>query len=69
MNAITTTDLPATVYIETLASKQKYTISATDTVSETNGDSNYCGARNYWITTSPVPDWVTLDSTSGALVF
>ena len=68
MNAITT-DAPATVYIETLVSSSSYTISATDTVSETNGDSNFCGDRTYSIGTIPVPAWVTLDSTSGEIVF
>ena len=68
MNPITTT-APATVYIETLAPSQTYSISATDTVSEANGNSNYCGYRTYSIVTNPAPTWVTLDSTSGALVF
>ena len=64
MNAITT-DAPATVYIETQVSTHTYTISATDSVSETKGDSNYCGARIYSIVTDPAPAWVILDSTSG----
>ena len=69
MNPITSSDLPVTVYIETLAASQTYTISATDTVSETNGNSNFCGARTYSIATSGPPAWVTIDSTSGAIVF